>query len=299
MDMEYNYIIPPWDSRHGKLGHIWKKYHYEVIMKYYSSLCYFIPPELVINDYEDSRGNLITSDTTKLKSDKDLNWVSSYGFNNKLWITCRLTQQEYFDLIVLHINDKSNRPRCSSCKSYLSYTGRVTKGYGGGGYWIDKINIFCSRSCLGYYTGTHLEEYPKVKSKIENWYKSGWIKAHIVGPEAMHSYYYSAKNKLSKFINLGNPDDQCYLYITHDGNSIKYGVTCDVNVRQSFGLSFYGSVYKWIHVIQINTRLQIGYMESIISLYFQNGEYISYDSLSEFFKLIKSFKNKVIDNPFI
>ena len=76
-----------------------------------------------------------------------------------------MTDQEYFDLLVLHIRYIEDRPRCKYCGKYLSfhsiYSGYTLEKIS----WQDKLErtnggAFCSNRCQSCYQHEHPEEYP-------------------------------------------------------------------------------------------------------------------------------------------
>lgn len=145
-----NYIIPPWDPRYGKLGHIWKKYNWKsvVYVEGYYSTYFYIPTELVIKDYTRYCRVLKLID----KTDDWCNWIYKRECKRILEYSCSLTMQEYFDLVILHINNRSDRPKCPVDSNIIPFYS-IYYGYGSPyTSWDNKeLPICCSRSCRDIY----------------------------------------------------------------------------------------------------------------------------------------------------
>jgi len=140
--MKTNFIINQDDSRYGKLGHLWKSYSLEDLTE---SNYWFIPPELIINEYTDSRGRRFSKDKSSLGQWD--NWISTYFLEERLFFTTGLSTQEYYDLLILKINNISDRPKCyhPRCKSYTKFYS-MSKGY----------SSFCCQGCASSVTMTNL-----------------------------------------------------------------------------------------------------------------------------------------------
>lgn len=277
----YNEIIPPWDPRYGKLGHIWKWLRSN---DYYDQEYYYIPYELVINIITNSRGYQITN-TNKVRFDHSSNWSSATALANNLDNSCKLNIKDYYDLIVDHYNSKLPLHRCPNCHQPTDFI-KISKGY----------NLYCSRSCNAQYTINHIDRYPNKSGVVENWYKSGWTKAHILGPKAMQSTLSRVKNKYYKFIQNAT-SELCILYITSDGNTIKYGATSDIDVRRSYAINMIGDIYNNPHVILKSDKITIGKYEALIGLKLDTPtEYLPYSKLHQLIDVIKSITNQDLIN---
>lgn len=253
----YNEIIPPWDPRYGKLGHMWKrlkKYRYGSGR---NTISYFIPKELVLNEY-------LSAKIEVTKSETGWDWnniVSSRVITRLLDQCCNLSKQEYFDLIDLKINNRLNRPRCANCKSILNFN-QLSNGYSHHMYTTDYSETCCSLSCSLIY---------------QNELNTG-----------MNSIESNIRKARTQFINKGSLDDECYFYlaITND-NKLKYGITADIISRPDIEYLNNNS-YKTIHLIYSDSRLNIANFETKIKLKFNGKEYIEFDNLSTLIKLIRS-----------
>lgn len=276
-----NFIIPNWDSRFGKLGHMWKKFSYDDLWKYSSngSLYYLIPKELILVEYTTAKISILKS--------KD-NWVSCYSINRILNITCNLTNQEYFDLLILKINDKSNRPKCKNCKSLLQWSNRITHGYSGLDFTIS-INTFCSTECSCLYRESHPDEYVNFhKAKNLLFSNGGPLKYTMINDPDTYIAMQIEANR-SRFNNSGNVMDICYLYVTWTySGKLKFGISDDVDNRQSW--SGFNDYYINPHILKMGLRYDISNLETLIKYHFnQFNEYLYKPSdLIEFWKFIKT-----------
>ena len=91
------------------LDDLFTKYNFENIIRREGPrrIYYYMPYELVINEY-------LTNYVDVHKTRSDLmnpweNWISKFVITRVCEWSLRLTIQEYFDLLVLHINRKSDR----------------------------------------------------------------------------------------------------------------------------------------------------------------------------------------------
>lgn len=98
---------------------------------------YLIPKELVITEYRSKSGSCIISKS----EDGHIPGNQSWMINDYL----HLDQQEYYDLIELHIRFEEDRPKCNNpgCNQYVPWSNRLSSGYGNGRFDVH----FCSRSC--------------------------------------------------------------------------------------------------------------------------------------------------------
>lgn len=119
----YDYIIPPWDPRYDHLDMLFNKYNWNNILvdRGYYSKYWFLPHELVIHSY---CSNSICID----KFDGE-NLIYKRELSRLLYECARLSIQDYFDLLVLHINRRSDRPKCPICNTEISFYAPY-QGYG-------------------------------------------------------------------------------------------------------------------------------------------------------------------------
>jgi len=281
-----NLIIPPWDPRYGKLGHIWKKYNWDNLVYRDSNrvILYFIPPELVINEKIYSRGWKVLKSIDY--TDEYCNWSSSKPINNKLIETCELNNQDYFDLLILKINNKLNRPRCNNieCNSILKFSNRIFYGYNQTYPWNESDHAFCCKSCSAYYQSTHPNEFENGMQ-----HKLNWINARYIPRNKIYTDYRS-------YLNKGNQYDECNLYISLTNNGfIKYGVTTNIENRRYM---FYSNLIT-IHKLIDSYRFEIANIEAKLKFEFKGREYLNFDELHKFFNILKSIlANRPVASPF-
>ena len=108
---------------------------------------YFIPPELVINEYD-----TYDIQVTKL----DGGWIAGRAFDRVSQIVTGYNKQEWYDICILGLKSPLDRPRCSQCGESLPFR-RLDTGYGS--YYEGKY-IFCSNACSAEFKNSHPEEYP-------------------------------------------------------------------------------------------------------------------------------------------
>lgn len=289
--MESNYIIDPSDRRYGKLGHIWKKYNWIEgnLYRYfdgYQSVFYYIPPELLISEYG----------TDKI----DISVNPKIGFERANWISNRcsgiieevtgLTLQEFFDIVVLKINNRCNRPRCSNilCKVPLSWSGRFSHGYYGDTYWSIRPYHYCSTSCRTQMMRIDKDYYKSFnETQIDN------IK-YILTP------YSSIKSAWRRFLNRGNLSDECYFYVARtQSNKFKFGITQeDLDIR-SYQEAWQGEgIYKSIKPIYLRSRRFVTNLEALIKLKFDGSEYLEDADIPNFYKYLIKFHQLVLDQNY-
>ena len=108
-----------------------------------NSMEYLIPGE--INSIEPGHSHYINKRCIKSE-------LAQYGW----------TPQEYFDILILHINDTDDRPKCSNpeCSIPLNWGGRIYYGCSQNGYsWFDRIQHYCSPSCRSKVVSTNVNLY--------------------------------------------------------------------------------------------------------------------------------------------
>lgn len=281
-----NYIIPPWDSRYGKLGHLWKRYDFNKI-KYSDGggrVYYFIPPELVVEDY-------ITRNI-QIKSilDKDnpwCNWIS----NRYLFYIEDLTGlslQEFFDLIVLKSNSKIDRPKCSFCGASLAWSGRFSHGYYGDTLWMNRKYNYCSDSCrtqMMRYDKDYYESFNEaIKDNIE----------YVFTKEA------KTKSAWSRFLNLGPLDDECYFYIARTKSRIfKFGITAyDLETRSYQEMWRGEGYYSEMKPLITRSRIFVANLEALLKLKFDGREYLEEKEIKDLFTYFIKFNLLDLDRKY-
>jgi hypothetical protein len=265
----YNEIIPPWDPRYGKLGHIWKKYNWnELISGEDRSIYYYIPPELVLTEIKSYQTILkvITNDP-----DSYNNWVNRQCISKYLHLSCNLEVQEYFDLLNLKINSSLNRPKCDYCHSYLEFSGRLGRGYNSSTPWNNDQHHYCNHSCQMGYRFNHPEEFtfiPELLTKM------------------VRNREYTRYDRLSKSI----------LYIS----------TCEYDDLYKFGITVYSNFepYRYggniAHILVKSTRDECANIEARLKLKFNGSEWINKKDLHNFIKELKDILlTRPVSDPFI
>ena len=282
-NLKYNeLIIPQFDFRYGKLGHLYKRYNYSNIIRRDERriLQYYIPGELLWEDY-------ITDKIQLYKSDPDhKNWISNKYASRLIFWSTGLNPQEYFDLLVLHINNPNDRPRCVQCHCIVPWSNRIIWGYNQSVPW-DKVRFtYCSNSHAKQFQCLHPEFFPEVRKHQEMFY------------EYMRPY--RVRIERSKYLTRGNLDDEGYFYLarTHN-NDLKIGVTCcSLECRSYQELMNSGYEYKSIHCILQSNRLEIANLEAHIKNKF-GEEYLNWNNLHQVIIMIKGLlANRPIANPF-
>lgn len=182
--MNSEFIIKNDDPRYGKLGHMWKNVKEYSRNEGINATYYLIPKELVLEDY--SSGWINISKTPNESPDSWDNWINSKRLNKILSQCCNLSLEDYYDLLELHINNRSNRPRCPICGGILNFV-RVISGY----------TKYCSLECRN-------ESYrlPKVyltKKELEYKYNNRLIDDKLIIPLSDERY-----SKLESIFNTYN-----------------------------------------------------------------------------------------------
>lgn len=277
----HDLIIKDDDPRYGKLGHLWKKYSYREI--WYSeggrNSYYYIPPELVMENYTFRDGRTISSNPINPWD----NWIHCMKAAQFIWNYCWITSQEYFDLLVLHINDRSNRPRCAYCKSPLKFN-NIKVGYGGGGgnaEWITRTNPCCDKHCASKYR-FQLGIYDDLLEYIHT--------DPIV----------RTKNERNSFIGKGYPDEDALFYLTWTSEGyLKLGATSRLGMRILHSYDDPRGYYLNPHIIFKSNRVEIANLEARLKLEFKGREYLDPNDLSKLIMHIKyELANRPIANPF-
>lgn len=271
-------IIKNTDSRYKYLSYIYNKYNYDNIFtkfKGYTGWWMFIPPELVLEYYESQTGTSYIN-TLEDYDPKDVgsNWISTINIRHA-FKSCNLTAQELFDILVLHINDTDDRPKCTNCGCELTFTG-VMIGYGSSHHWNEIKNVFCSRSCRNYYWHSHPNEYPEI------------VRGSILAQR--NSFISNSLNADNNII--------AYFYIAiTESKLIKYGISVNPSGRVHRQSSYNRDEYVTFHIIKVGSVVDIANLESLIKLELNGHEYIEFNNLSNLIVLIKRYINNIYD-PF-
>jgi len=306
-----NYIIPPSDPRYGKLGHLWKKYNYENLI--YSEgnhrTYFYVPPELVIREY--------MLNTVVLKSPGPIsgwdNWVYKRDISRLLINCCNLTIQEYFDLLILQINNITDRPKCPICKAPI-YFYSIYYGYGSPyTSWINKKSLTCSHHCSDLLRWA--DEYDWFNSadgrlfyaeNLSKMWKDGlmdknhfdvsslwsdplWRDRGIRRLRQMHmDYKFKISFDRGRFLSQGSKEDTCYLYVTWTDSYLKFGVTSDPECRMITSTLHELESYKLPHVVYSSTRTRVANLEARIKEFTKGREYLNKDELHLFISALRT-----------
>jgi len=175
------------------------------------------------------------------------------------------TCQEYFDILILHINDTNDRPKCPYCNEFLKWSGRLTYGYGAE-YWFESLNHFCSLSHKSLYMRLHPEEYINY-AKLMN--SGGNLNAVRNNPnKSLNNDNLERKiNSIwGKWLSMGNKSDECIFYIAKLNNgNFKYGITSDESDRSA------AHNYVKLKVILRDSRDYVGALEAQIKYELNNA----------------------------
>lgn len=217
------------------------------------SYMYLIPGELI-------KKSKITS-KTKVRKGVD-SYVAQRQIVEVLKECCELTLQEFYDKVELGINDPKDRPKCQQCGKPLSFSGRLSHGYGN---HIDRGNLFCSPRCTTLFTSSHPEIY---------------IPRGFKDPKVL------IKTQRSDFINRGKFDDICKFYLAKlaDGR-IKLGITKSISGRIRRSNRTQESKYIKVIVLRKMLRSDIAQLEYVIKKQFNYTEYVT--SLSDMIKIAR------------
>ena len=264
-----NSIIPENDFRYGKLGHLWRIRNKDNIIKYTgNSVYYYIPPELVINEYHTA-----TVDIYKVHKDYEWdNYVSCYYIKKILLMTCNLTIQEYYDLLILHINSIQNRPRCINCHELQPFSGWITHGYSKS----QTNHYYCCRKCQNeyqlYLIYLNPNFYPNVAKRL------------IQGGINMNTLDSKIKRLRSGFISYGNPNDPCCFYIAKTASGyFKFGAAYDSWTR--FKCSSYEDQYLDYKEVYYGSRIEVADLEALVKYELGDAsEFIKFISTMEYFR---------------
>lgn len=288
----YNEIIPPWDSRYGKLGHIWKKYKWDDLVipgkgiKPKNKI--LLVRELVLDEYPEWRPYVARNKESILMELMDL------------------TEEEYFLITVYKVNRVIDKPRCPECHNYLDYNYRFNSGY-----WT-----FCSRSCNASwnlkYQFSHLSDYPSRLKHLQDWYSNrfdfskAWedptwrsdqinrLSLRFLDPE------FRTKFDRGRFIHQGELNDKCYLYLAiTESYQVKLGVTIDIDQRLYLNKLNDAESYLCIHQVFASNRSEVANLEAQIKLRFNGNEYLDWVDLHRIIHVMKELlANRPVANPF-
>lgn len=249
-------IIDTSDERYKYLELLWSTYDYNnliVDLSHRSWRC-LVPRELIL---------------TKVGGSS----IGCRNLNKFLLNNCKLTLQEYFDLLVLHINNTDDRPRCSysGCTDHLRFIS-FSQGYGSLGPWNPDARHYCSN--------THQRLDHEGRNK-----------------ESLNSILPTIKRQRSTFISKSKGSIG-YLYITRlTSGGIKYGITEDILKRvQSMR---FGNLYINPHMIFRGSIEEVANLEASLKLELSGKEYLLDDELHNLMKLIRTkLAVRPIANPF-
>lgn len=270
-----NLIIPQWDPRFGSVGKLFKKFDFNKIYSNEGLLSkYLIPKELVLVEIDrwSGRGNHIL-----VSKSKD-NLVSNRRFSNILFESTHLTPQEYYDLLVLHINNIEDRPKCVNCRCKLSIS-RLHLGYSSHKDY-DDYHTFCSISCSKQYYMNNVSE-DTVKSNL-------FI-------ELNKNYKFRVKSEMNKFKSMGNESDLCSLYLeVTESGKLKFGVTAD-DLEDRLYHSMISDQYTEITELFCDTRNRVANLEALIKLEFNGREYLELSEKDTLLRLLNNYIKSDLD----
>lgn len=273
-------IISEKDPRYRILSEIQSKYPRENLMEIEDDwrVYYFIPPELILEEYQTTRGRLFSQNPID-------EWDNWFFYRDAEWLlnlTCHISMQDYFDLLFLHINDKSLRPKCDYCGKPLKFHS-IKAGYGGSTSnhnWFDSETHCCSNSCA-----TSLK------------HDLGILDRSVYNLH--HDPKIGAYNDMNRFLEMGEDSDECYFYITWtNSGKFKYGVTSNPNYREWVSRNL--DQYKNTHIVLKDNRVQVAYLEARIKLALNiRTEYLDPNETRKFFQILKEeISNRPIEYPF-
>lgn len=261
-----------------QLNELYSNYNYDnmIIRDKYGNVLYRIPRMLAIRFEELSYVNATFKD-------KDGYVYSKSHANSHVKYFTDLSIQELFDLCILHINDTNDRPKCAECGIPIGFS-RFTAGYGSGGHpWNESPVHFCSRSCAANFQFNNPDIYPLTAEFISSGGTFGNMSEELFTNTLIES-------RRSAFINQGNPDDQCYLYVAWTVNGIlKFGISAD-SLDYRLETSGLHVQYTSIHQLKkLNSRVIIADLEAQIKYHFRiYNEYLDNTKFDEFWKFIKN-----------
>lgn len=264
-----NLIIKPSDSRFKYLDMLFSNYNESNYSdgSGVNSIWYYIPKELVLAEYF-GRGTIVKFNPGNKDLDWD-NWVNNKVFSRILWDTCHLTIQEYYDLIIGHINDITLRPKCDYCNKFIRFY-NMSSGYSKS----SSGHNFCCSYHRDKYIREHLDEFPMI---IESTYTNllGLGNIPHISTEICRIY--------KTYLGFGDWNDECYFYIATEDGYLKFGVTNDINGRSK--------AYDNFKIIFTSTRVIVSSLEALIKVYLgKSSEWI------EFKSLVQSFRTAYLDS---
>lgn len=319
-----NYIITPWDSRYDKLGHLWRRYNWNNLVRASgrSRTYLYIPPELVLREYNTKSGmNLLRNPRTS----KD-NWIYKRDQARLLKDSCDLSIQDYFDLLVLRINNKSDRPKCPICGEHIPF---YSTYYGYGSpytSWVNKNSLCCSHRCSNILRWNDETDWFNSEEAIivfsenaKNLWRLGKLSVEMsfdfsrvwTDPglrekllEKRRSSEYkmrcTPRRQYSTFIRSGDLSDQCVLYMVHTTNSTyKFGITSNLDQRLVLLSRCEKVDFDDYEVLLEDTRLRVANMESWIKLNLgSHSEYFDESKLDEFRDVVVHSFDLIDESPY-
>lgn len=245
-------IITEFDVRHYRLNDLWSRVNesnYRV--KDGQKSLMLLPMELCIVpiDRWTGRGNHI-----KYDSSTDL-LVSSNSYRRLLLESTGLSVQEYYDLVVLHINNTEDRPRCKWCNKELRFHNQLNHNYG----------LFCNSS--------HSELFMQMNPDYSPATANHKINDYCTEDSRIFSKYKSA-------LSHGPSNEIIQFYITESNGRYKYGITRDLKVRESYS-RLDGLNYRNSKVLLTGTRDLVCKLEYELTKIFRS-EFISPLDLNKF-----------------
>lgn len=296
-------IINKDDPRYKLLPFIWEKYKFEDIFDEGEGIKpknkIFIVPELVMDDYITNKIYITNKVGGWVARDKERILLES------TW----LTEEQYYLIMVRHINDTDDVPKCAcrNCRKPLQYNYRFNIGY----------YTYCDHSCKSseelMYQHENPDEYPNRANHTKEWSAKGrevsnfadlwddpdWRESMIDMLSERHKDpLFRTKFDMMKFICIGDSNDTCYLYATVTDTNIKFGITQDIETRKFLGNISEESYTGELHQLYSDNRINIAYLEAILKLKFKGREFIEYNESSLLFKYLKDTLKQGIINPF-
>lgn len=223
-------IINENDSRFKLLPKLWDRLDSVELTTYSSGggLRYLIPMELVNNEFErwTSRGNYISA------SKSWDSYIITYRFESIFHEATGLTKQDYFDLVMLKINETELRPRCSICNKPLEFSGKLGQGYrAGGGTGMNDDSItpyYCSASCrsIDIMASNWKYNHEHMLATVRKYgFKYNWDNNYEMMFNSVHNPITAALICYNRFLSTVQTNSG-YFYVIEGNGKIKIGVSC-------------------------------------------------------------------------
>lgn len=177
---------------------------------------------------------------------------------------CGLTMQEYYDLMLLHINSEEDRPKCKICGNPVSFK-NVKNGY----------KKLCCKSCQVKYKNRLSKDLLREEMRDNN---NKWKSLPFEDSRSFRRT--SIKSRRSDFIRR-NSGKICYFYLAKWNDKFKYGISSSRTRVKGYRTD--------VKILFESNAENIANLEANIKYHFRGYEWCKIEKLNKFYDLFSKY----------